>query len=258
LSRVELLFENAREDNIFNFYWRQKAMRKTVKATRHFIMGTICGVLIAAMATTAFAATGSKMLEVFYNNIMIYIDGSLITPKDANGNIVEPFAANGTTYLPVRAVGEAFGKTVEWDGATQSVYIGKRPDVDAFLLDVVQPYEKSSFTYVAYVGGDTMQMGGTKYRNGFTLCQNPGYVLFNLNSQYSVLTGVIGPVDGSGTRSGFKVNFFGDGKLIKSIELGDGDLPIDFSVDLSGVMQFKVERTGDWSHDTGLAELKIK
>lgn len=73
-----------------------------------------------------FAEQISKTAELFYNNIKIYIDGGEIVPKDVNGNSVEPFTMNGTTYLPVRAISNALGKDVEWDGATQSVYIGKK------------------------------------------------------------------------------------------------------------------------------------
>jgi len=59
------------------------------------------------------------------NNIHVFIDGSLITPRDAAGNVAHPFIRNGTTFLPLRAVGEAFGKSVHWDARNQSVIIGR-------------------------------------------------------------------------------------------------------------------------------------
>ena len=62
-----------------------------------------------------------------YDNIKLVIDGATITPKDANGSTVEPFIYNGTTYLPVRAVGNALGKQVSWDGKTKTVYLGDAP-----------------------------------------------------------------------------------------------------------------------------------
>ena len=51
---------------------------------------------------------------------------------DYNGNIsgtdvvnadVAPQIINERTYLPLRAVGESLGATVNWDGNTRSVYI---------------------------------------------------------------------------------------------------------------------------------------
>jgi len=59
------------------------------------------------------------------DNIRVFIDGTLITPRDAAGRAAHPFIQNDTTFLPLRAVGEAFGKTVHWDARNQSVVIGR-------------------------------------------------------------------------------------------------------------------------------------
>jgi hypothetical protein len=95
---------------------------------KDFTVGVICGVLICGAVPSVFAAVGSKTMEAVYNDIKIYIDQELITPKDANDRYVEPFISDGTTYLPVRAVAEALGQEVGWDAATKSVYIGTQPD----------------------------------------------------------------------------------------------------------------------------------
>lgn len=92
-------------------------MRKNWKG---FITGFISACLIFGFIVPAFAAS-VRQLEATYSNIKITLDGTEITPKDALGNIVEPFSVSGTTYLPVRAVAEALGLTVDWDGATQTV-----------------------------------------------------------------------------------------------------------------------------------------
>ena len=60
-------------------------------------------------------------------DIRVFIEGELITPRDARGTIVHPLLIDGTTYLPVRAIGEAFGREVDWDGAGQNVFVGRRP-----------------------------------------------------------------------------------------------------------------------------------
>lgn len=74
----------------------------------------IAAICIAAAIPVAAAAN---------NGINILINGNTLIPKDVNGNIVEPFLIDGTTYLPIRAVSEALGKTVDWDGDTQTVSI---------------------------------------------------------------------------------------------------------------------------------------
>ncbi|MDR2296055.1 MAG: copper amine oxidase N-terminal domain-containing protein, partial [Clostridiales Family XIII bacterium] len=73
----------------------------------------------------------TKALSVTYSDIAIYVNDEAISPKDADGNAVEPFIADGTTYLPVRAVAEALGFAVSWDGATKSIYVGEQPEVAA-------------------------------------------------------------------------------------------------------------------------------
>ena len=60
--------------------------------------------------------------------VNIFIDGKEFIAKDANGNRVYPVIKDGTTYLPVRAIGEAFGKKVTWDGATRTVYLESQKD----------------------------------------------------------------------------------------------------------------------------------
>lgn len=85
-----------------------------------FVMGVVSCVLILGLCNTAFAST-VRQLNATYNDIKIKLNGDVITPKDAGGNTVEPFIVNGTTYLPIRAIAEALGLTVDWDGTTQTV-----------------------------------------------------------------------------------------------------------------------------------------
>ena len=109
------------------------------------IKGFISGVCVALVLSSGavFADTITKTVNAVYNNIKIVIDGKQITPKDANGNTVEPFIIDGTTYLPVRAVAEAFGEKVDWDGTSNTVYIGEKPEREFFELEMstLEPYK---------------------------------------------------------------------------------------------------------------------
>ena len=95
---------------------------------RTYLAGFITATLIFSLGIPAIAANIQKQISATYKDIKICIDGTYVTPKDAKGNVVEPFISNGTTYLPVRAVGEAFGKNVEWDSNTNTVYVGAKPN----------------------------------------------------------------------------------------------------------------------------------
>lgn len=101
-----------------------------------FVAGLLVAGVIAGTIGTAGAVVGRTQAALDYNNIKISLNGQTITPKDANGNTVEPFAINGTTYLPVRAVGEALGLDVQWNGDTKTVLLkGDAAETD---LDAVQ------------------------------------------------------------------------------------------------------------------------
>lgn len=93
-----------------------------------FIAGVLICALVGGMIGTAAATVGRRSVEIDYADIKIEMNDKKVTPMDANGNVVEPFAINGTTYLPVRAVGNAMGLNVDWDGATSTVKLTGESD----------------------------------------------------------------------------------------------------------------------------------
>lgn len=90
---------------------------------KSYLAGIVTIVLILSIANPVSATIAKRTFNANYNDIKISLNGKTITPKDVNGNIVEPFTVNGTTYLPVRAVGNALGIDVDWDNATKTVIL---------------------------------------------------------------------------------------------------------------------------------------
>lgn len=60
--------------------------------------------------------------------VSVTVDGKPVDLKDVNGNPVEPVIIDGTTYLPVRAVSEANGLNVDWDGESREVKLTTNSD----------------------------------------------------------------------------------------------------------------------------------
>lgn len=89
--------------------------------TKGFISGIFVTALAIALSVGIFAAAQTITVN---GGVKLKIDGAIFTPTDANGNPVDVFEYNGTTYVPVRAVSQAFGKEIAWDGNTRTVIIG--------------------------------------------------------------------------------------------------------------------------------------
>lgn len=90
-----------------------------------FISGAITMLLLVSLPVTALAASGAIRIEV--NPISVLVDGEVFQPKDATGNDVIVFTYNGTTYAPLRALAEAYGLEVGYDGERNIATVNSRP-----------------------------------------------------------------------------------------------------------------------------------
>ena len=222
---------------------------------KNTLKGYLIGVLSTALllGTVCYAASNTKTIEALYNNIKIYVDGVKIAPKDANGNTVEPFIYNGTTYLPVRAVGEAIGKTVTWDGATQSVYLGEKPGDKTYLTDVCPPYGGENYKIFTSTKGEFLYMGGKKYTNGIKLKYNSGFALSRLNGRYESMSFILGRPDEDNIRD-TTVNIFVDDVLVKSIEVDGEALPKKYDIPLNYGLHLKIATD---TEDIGIMDIVL-
>ena len=89
------------------------------KSLRVPVLCLICGLLLSSVAF----AVSNRTITVSYGDITIYLNGEKKVATDVSGKVVEPLIYEGTTYVPVRAISEWFGKTVTWQGSTNSVLI---------------------------------------------------------------------------------------------------------------------------------------
>ena len=85
-----------------------------------FFKGIIFTLIIFSLITTVYAANKTVSIN---DGIKIKINGGEFTPKDANDKAVDVFTYNGTTYVPLRAVSQAFGKNINWDNTSKTVLI---------------------------------------------------------------------------------------------------------------------------------------
>ena len=227
---------------------------------RDFAAGVLVATLALGVAVPAGAAAlTSKKIDVL-QGIEIFVDGVRLDPKDANGKSVETFVYKGTTYIPLRAVSQALGKAVSYDGNTKRAYIGTSPMTTGSyrMEDVCQPYQKSDDMSL-YTGSKTFQMGGKEYGNGIAAASwsSEQYALFNLNGAYNSLTLDLGHVDGSNMGEA-KVDFYVDDVRVASYTVDPEDLPSTVTIPLNYGLKLKIEKSGDWATSTGFGNMMFQ
>jgi len=88
----------------------------------------------------------------------VTLDGKPVNLVDVNGNPVEPFTISGTTYLPIRAISNAFGLGVDWDAENSTVVLSSRKSYEVIrVIDgdtIVVNYDGVEET-VRLIGVDT-------------------------------------------------------------------------------------------------------
>ncbi|GHV43168.1 hypothetical protein FACS189490_13190 [Clostridia bacterium] len=258
---------------------------KNLQKLGYIALGAVMALTLNVTVPTLAAGTENvvKQLTAYFTSggkpITIYVDGETvnITQKDSNGNVVQPFVSDGATYLPVKTVAEAFGKTAEWEGSTASVYIGKRPGAEQYMTDICPAYETGSeglyteYSAIASGGASSFAMTGVKYLNGMTFRSTghfpeKDWAVYNLNGQYAAISAVLAHVDGTDVHvhgggqdifgnpvGGDKLQVFADGKLVGEYELTTDMSPKNIPLDVKGVNQLKlVWNTGDWSGGTNV------
>lgn len=80
-----------------------------------FLSGALVMLMLFALPVSALAANGTFRIEGSPINVLV--NGEVFQPKDAKGNDVLVFVYNGTTYAPLRALAEAYGLEVGYDGS---------------------------------------------------------------------------------------------------------------------------------------------
>ncbi|MDR2168460.1 MAG: copper amine oxidase N-terminal domain-containing protein [Clostridiales bacterium] len=95
---------------------------RQARGLKGFILGALL-MAIVMVAIPTMAEAVSRQITITSGHINLEIDGEIVVPRDAAGNVVEPFVYDGTTYLPVRAIADALGMDVDWRTETSTVVL---------------------------------------------------------------------------------------------------------------------------------------
>lgn len=208
------------------------------------IQGLVAGVLIGAIlaGTAAIAANTTTLYDVIASGIKIVVDGKEIISVDASGNKVEPIIYSGTTYLPVRAVADALGKAVYWDGPNYTVYLGN--------MDGKLEYPTATITDVDNIGShfntaSTRELTDN-YGNTYSYAITDGTIDIDtfktlLNSKYSRFKGTLYIPKGTSRNASCNILIKADGKIIySSPEITKESKPISLDLNITGCNIFEI------------------
>ncbi len=175
------------------------------------------------------------------NQIVLTIDGEkrTVDVDEAQSILDEQVKQNNTLRDEISAI-EA---KIKADEAAKK---------DGNMLKLVPAYD--SRYYDAFSESNFLTMGGEQYFDSFKL-RYDGYALFNLNEEYTKISGKIGRIDNS-SMDNTTVTFFLDGNLVKTIEVIAQDLPKDFVLDIAGASQLKIVKSNSGA-EIGFGYLKI-
>ncbi len=213
------------------------------------LQGFIAGALSALIITggTALALNSTTLYDVITSGVSIVIDGSKLIPKDANGNTVEPIIYNGTTYLPVRAIANALGKAVYWDGPNYTAYLGEMKGQLEYPTVSINDVDNIGSTYAnSKVSNDDLidNYGNSYSYAGYSRFYDTSTFQTLLNMKYSKFKATVYVPKGCSSSDTAKILIKADGKTIwSSPEITKTSRPVNIDVNIKGCNDFQIEVT---------------
>lgn len=237
-------------------------MEKKIPLRRGVVIASSI-VLFSAFILPAAAATITRTINAQFG-INITINDLPFAPKDAKGNPVEAMVVDGTTYLPVRALGEATGTTVHWDGTTNTVQLftsgnGEWTPVDRTFMNMMAgkvgsgddkityfQFDYLTDTEALYANSAQDYKTGFKYNGESIGSLTRAYINIETNKQYNAIQFQISAI-------------YNNTKIVPVIvEVRDAVTDIVYDTwevaegtqlveaDISGAEEIKITFKGDW------------
>ncbi len=214
------------------------------------IIKTVAIVLSLALCFALGTSASSLLqkIEAYLNyGITVKLNGEEQRMYDANGKQVYPISYQGTTYVPIRAVSNMLGIDVAWDGANNTVLLGKTGEYADFIETVkpyTQNYNGAHMNHYTIANDKHKDIGGKTYNNYIELMVNDAEFFYNLEGKYEELTFSTFCNTDNINGDFVVLKVIGDNdEVLASIEVKPYELPKVTTIDVSGVQQLSLKLT---------------
>lgn len=177
------------------------------------------------------------------------LDGEKFVPRDMDGSVMDTIIYNGRSYVPLRAIAEALGIAVDWEGSTSTIILGEREgkgqslfsmnfkETGSALVDVQKTTESKFLTFTAGAQNIAFEEG-IFIENTSSYNRNSAGLIFNTNKKYQKL--YLKTFIHKDTDSNVEIEIFGDNDVrIYSDTIAFGDIN-ELVVDVGGQDSIKI------------------
>lgn len=177
------------------------------------------------------------------------LDGEKFVPRDMDGSVMDTIIYNGRSYVPLRAIAEALGIAVDWEGSTSTIILGEREgkgqslfsmkfkETGSALVDVQKTTESKFLTFTAGAQNVAFEEG-IFIENRSSSNRNSAGLIFNTNKKYQKL--YLKTFIHKDTDSNVEIEIFGDNDVrIYSDTIAFGDIN-ELVVDVGGQDSIKI------------------
>lgn len=200
-------------------------------------VGFMAALCLVFVGTTIWATDGAKDIRVMYRNIGIVVNGAEVKTSQ------EPFIYEGRTYIPLRAVAEAMGADVKWDGEKWQALINSNENSVALSDLTILASKATGDSWRREQGVADKAMGTVTYPRALWMgagCYEkaPCFYELALNGEFTKLDALVGLPDGE--RYGTNVVVSVDDREIMRFDLVPGGKPVPVKADIKGGLRLKI------------------